>query len=282
MPENFMRIFLLLLSLFTAPVFAAIQIVAAENIYGNIAQTLGGQEVQVTSILNSPNQDPHLFSADPKTVKTLNNAKIIIINGADYDPWAEKLAKNTGAEILNVALINHVSPGANPHLWYNIAYVEAFATKFTSVLSTVDPQHQKYFQKNLQAFLRSTKNLQQQMQQLKPAYPRLFVTATEPVPGYLIEALGWNMLNQHFQLSVMNDTEPSAKDRAAMIKSIETHQAALLFYNQQVTDPTTDTIRQLAEDNHLPTLAVTELLPAQMSFIDWFQMILNNIKAVLR
>ncbi len=37
-----------------------IRIVAAENFYGDIAQQIGGPEATVTSILNNPDQDPHL------------------------------------------------------------------------------------------------------------------------------------------------------------------------------------------------------------------------------
>ncbi len=41
-----------------------VQIVAAENFYGDVAKQLGGAHVSVTSILSNPDQDPHLFEAD--------------------------------------------------------------------------------------------------------------------------------------------------------------------------------------------------------------------------
>ena len=50
---------------------------------------------------------------------------------------------------------------------------------------------------------------------MKHAYAGTPVTATEPVFGYMAAALGLTMLNQRFQLAVMNDTEPSARDVAA-------------------------------------------------------------------
>jgi len=45
----------------------------------------------VTSILSNPDDDPHLFEASPATAKALSDAKIVIVNGVDYDPWMEKL-----------------------------------------------------------------------------------------------------------------------------------------------------------------------------------------------
>src|SRR5689334_3134021 len=68
-----------------------IQIVAAENFYGQIAEQMGGEQVQVTSILSNPQQDPHLFSSSPATARAIVNADILIYNGIDYDPWIKNL-----------------------------------------------------------------------------------------------------------------------------------------------------------------------------------------------
>ncbi len=46
---------------------AAVNVVAAENFYGDVASQIGGRHVAVTSILSNPEQDPHLFEASPKT-----------------------------------------------------------------------------------------------------------------------------------------------------------------------------------------------------------------------
>ncbi len=68
-----------------------VKIVAAENFYGDLAKQIGGANVEVTSILSNPDQDPHLFEASPETAKAIAVAKIAIANGADYDPWMQKL-----------------------------------------------------------------------------------------------------------------------------------------------------------------------------------------------
>lgn len=141
-----LRFFIFILSfLFSIKAFAILHVVAAENMYGDIAQTLGGNQVSVTSILNNPNQDPHLFSADPKTIQALHRADLIIINGADYDPWAENFAKNTQAQIINVAQLNQAQTGANPHLWYNLHYTQIFAQALTSAFSQKNARSKKIF-----------------------------------------------------------------------------------------------------------------------------------------
>src|SRR5208283_3733653 len=105
---------------FSAPALAdPVKVVAAENFYGDLATQIGGENVAVTSILSNPEDDPHLFEASPETAKALTDAKVVIINGVDYDPWMEKLLgahKAPGRkEIVVGGLVGH-KPGDNPHL----------------------------------------------------------------------------------------------------------------------------------------------------------------------
>src|SRR5438128_964696 len=66
-------------------------VVAAENFYGDIARQIGGDGVEVASILSNPDQDPHLFETTPTIVRQIAAARIVIFNGADYDAWMDKL-----------------------------------------------------------------------------------------------------------------------------------------------------------------------------------------------
>src|SRR5260221_518041 len=67
-----------------------ITLVAAESVYGSIAREIGGPDVAVTSVLSNPNQDPHEFEASASTARRIADARIVIYNGADYDPWMAK------------------------------------------------------------------------------------------------------------------------------------------------------------------------------------------------
>src|SRR5476651_2513746 len=95
-------------------------VVAAENFYGDIARQIGGDRVDVVSIMNNPDQDPHLFETTPGVVRQIANAQIVIFNGADYDPWMEKLlaaAPRAGRVVINAAALVGAKSGDNPHLW---------------------------------------------------------------------------------------------------------------------------------------------------------------------
>ncbi len=119
---------------------AAIKLVAAENFYGGVAQQIGGAQVEVTSVMSNPDQDPHLFETSPAVVRELTSADIIIYNGADYDPWMPKLlnvATRPGRTVIVAAQLVHKKAGDNPHLWYDPATMPAVAQSLASAFAKV-------------------------------------------------------------------------------------------------------------------------------------------------
>src|SRR5579872_6675055 len=135
----------------SAPAFAdPVKVVAAENFYGDVASQIGGANVAVTSILSNPDDDPHLFEASASTAKALSDAKIVIVNGVDYDPWMEKLLaanKAPGRREILVATLAHKKAGDNPHLWYNPATIKAVGNALAVDLAIADPAHRADYQK---------------------------------------------------------------------------------------------------------------------------------------
>ena len=95
-------------------------------------------------------------------------------------------------------------------------------------------------------------------------------------------ALGFKMLNYDFQINIMNDTEPSADQTAAFEKSLTFKTAKILFYNSQVTDPTTDRMQKIAKKSGVPIVGVTETQPPdQNSYVGWMLHELDGVEAAL-
>src|SRR6266536_3925446 len=60
-------------------------VVAAENFWGSIAAQLGGNRVQVTSIIDNPNADPHDYEPTTAYANEMATAGFVIENGIGYD-----------------------------------------------------------------------------------------------------------------------------------------------------------------------------------------------------
>ncbi|MER8432485.1 metal ABC transporter solute-binding protein, Zn/Mn family [Mesorhizobium caraganae] len=248
-------------------------IVAAENFYGDLARQIGGSNVTVTSILANPDDDPHLFETSPSTARTIADAKIVIYNGADYDPWMDKLLSASTSKdrttIVAADLIGKKS-GDNPHLWYNPATLPAIAKALSADLAKRDPTNAVHYEANLKAFQTSLQAIDKEIAYVKKTYAGTEVTATEPVFGYMAEALGLKMLNYDFQVALMNDAEPSATQVAAFENSLKDGSAKILFYNSQVTDEATTRLLDIAKQNKVTVIGVTETEPAGQTIQTWF------------
>lgn len=259
-----------------------IRIVAAENFYGDIARQIGGPDVVVTSILNNPDQDPHLFEASPSVGRNVSAARIVIYNGIDYDPWMEKLlgaAKSSNRKTIVVAEQAGRKTGDNPHIWYDRTAIEALAKEIAATLIEEDPDHRSNYERHLATFDSSLTPIRAKVDELRQRLAGTPVTATEPVFGYMLDALGMQIKNQNFQLAVMNNTEPSASDVAAFENDLKTHAVKLLVYNSQATDLIAARMQKIAKTAGIPVVAVTETEPPGKDYQAW---ILGELDAVDR
>ena len=249
-----------------------IAVVAAENFYGDIARQIGGDRVAVVSIMNNPDQDPHLFETTPGIVRQIADAQIAVLNGANYDPWMEKLlsaAPRAGRLVINAAVLTRHKGGDNPHLWYDPSVMPAVARALNAAFSKADAAHAKDYDARLKTTLASLERVAQRVAQMKAKHAGAAITATEPVFGPMAEALGLTMRNQNFQLAMMNDTEPSARDVAAFENDLKEHKVKALLYNSQVSEKLTLRLLDIARQAKVPVVGVTETQPANLSFQDW-------------
>ena len=263
---------------------AAIKLVAAENFYGGVAQQIGGAQVEVTSVMSNPDQDPHLFETSPAVVRELTSADIIIYNGADYDPWMPKLlnvATRPGRTVIVAAQLVHKKAGDNPHLWYDPATMPAVAQSLASAFAKMDPAHAADYKARLATFLASLKPINEKIAHIRKKYSGAPVTASEPVFGYMASALGLKMHNERFQIAIMNDTEPSARDIAAFERDLKEHKVRVMFYNKQASDKIVQHLVELARASKIPVVGVTETIPPGMTFQDWMLSELNDTEKAL-
>ena len=261
-----------------------IKIVAAENFYGDIAEQIGGPDVAVTSILNNPDQDPHLFEVSPSVGRDVSAARIVIYNGIDYDPWMEKLLRAAGSlnrKTIVVADLVKKKAGDNPHIWYDPATISPLAKALCDTLSIEDPAHMAGYEQRLAQFEGSLMPIRGKIGELRKRLAGTEVTATEPVLGYLFGALGMQVRNQAFQLAVMNNTDPGASDVAAFENDLKTHQAKLLIYNSQATNPIAARMRKIAEASGVPVVGASETQPAETNYQGWMTSVLDAIDRAL-
>jgi zinc/manganese transport system substrate-binding protein len=253
---------------------ARLNVVAAENAYGDIVRQLGGPRVHVTSILTDPNADPHLFEPGTKNGLAVAQAKVVIQNGLGYDAFIDKLesAAPSGSrdELVVADLLGVSGKDANPHLWYDVPRLPAIAAGIERALAHADPRRARRYAAALARFDRSLVPLQSTVAAIRRAHARTPIAYTEPVPGYLTDAAGLrNLAPSSFTRAIEDGTEPSAAAVAAMTALVRDRKVRVLLYNSQAVSPITSRIRAAARAAGIPVVPVTETLPPGATFQQW-------------
>lgn len=257
----------------TAGTPGRISVVAGENFWGNIASQIGGDRVAVTSIISDPSADPHEYEATVHDAAVIADARIVIENGVAYDDFVKRLVTaghRHDLSVLNVGNLVGASSDANPHLWYNPAYVEQAARAIEVLLAKADPAHTSSYQANLATFLKGEQAVVDTIAAIKAKYAGTPVGYTERVPGYLVTAAGLRLgTPAAFSVALEEGNDPNPLDSTHFENALRDRTVKALLYNAQVTDSVTSHLRDLAKSSGVPIVGVTENLPAGKDFQTW-------------
>ena len=243
-----------------------IRVVAAENEYGNVAAQIGGKYVNVTSVENNPNTDPHSYEVSPGVAQAVSAAQLVIQNGVGYDAFMTKIesaSANSKRQVIDVQnLLRLPDSTPNPHLWYDPKTMPKVANALAADFATLQPTNASYFKTNAATFIASLQSWLAAIARFKATYPNTPVATTEPVADYMLEASGTHNLTPFgFQADIMNGVDPSPQDVTLQTGLFADHKVKVYVYNQQVTDSLTGTFITAAKKAGIPVIGVYETMP---------------------
>ena len=262
-----------------------VAVVAAENFYGDLVGQIGGDHVSVTSIIVDPTVDPHEYEVSAKDGAAVANARLVIQNGLGYDSFMTRLLKASPGrdrKLIVVGTLVGRKDGDNPHIWYAPATMPRLAQVVAETLVGLDPANAASYRSRLGAFTASMKRLNDEVARLRARYAGTPVGATEPVFGYMSDALGLKVLTPRaFQKAVEEGEEPPAAAVAQMEDQLRTHRVRTLLYNLQTVTPITTKVRQRAKQLGIPVVGVTETEPPGKTYQQWMLGQLAQLDAAL-
>lgn len=266
----------------------AIPIVASTNVWGDIASVIGGSRVRVDAFISDPAQDPHSYEASPRAQLAIASARLIIENGGGYDDFMDSMIAASGskAPVVNAVTVSGVTapPGGelNEHVWYDFPAVGAVAGQIADRLASIDPAGKATFQKNLAEFRRTLSGMQASVARIKAAHSGEQVAITEPVPLYLLQAAGLvDATPPEFSEAIEEGSDVPARVLVATLALFQDRTVVALVYNAQTSGPQTDQVVGAAKDNGIPTVPVTETVPAGEDYVSWMQSNVSALSAAL-
>ncbi|WP_033308628.1 zinc ABC transporter substrate-binding protein [Streptomyces iakyrus] len=264
---------------------ARVAVVASTNVWGDIARRVGGDRVDVTSVISNPDQDPHSYEADPQNQLALSKAKVVVENGGGYDDFVDRMLKsghNDSAEVVNaVEVSGRTAPEGgelNEHVWYDFPTVAKVADRISAALAKADPGDAGAFEKNAAAFKAKLAPLEAEEARIKKAHGGEGVAITEPVPLYMTEASGLvNRTPAQFSEAIEEGDDVSPRVLQESLALFSGKKVKVLVYNEQTSGPQTEKAEAAAKAAGIPVVPVTETLPKGKDYLGWMT---DNVDAL--
>lgn len=289
-----------------------LSVIASTNVYGSIAEAIGGDLITVTSLITSAAQDPHSYEASAQDQLALSKADLVIENGGGYDPFIDTLlsAASSEASVVNASEASgllegdehsedehadeaateeegheghdHVE-GFNEHVWYSFHGVEHVAEAIAEQLSALDADNAATYEANLADFTAQMETLEATAEALHPSTEGLGAAITEPVPLYLLEAAGFtNRTPEEFSEAIEEGTDVAPAVLAETLALFDSGSVALLAYNSQTASSETEQVRAAAEENGVAVVEFTETMPDGADYVSWMTDNLSAISAAVK
>jgi zinc/manganese transport system substrate-binding protein len=254
-----------------------VAVVASTNVYGDIARRIGGDRVDVTSVISDPDQDPHSYEANPQNQLALSKAKVVVENGGGYDDFVDRMLKsghNDDAEVINAVRVSgRTAPKGgelNEHVWYDFPTVAKVADRICAALAKTDPDDAAAFEKNTAAFKAKLAPLEAGEARIKKEHGGEAVAITEPVPLYMIEASGLvNRTPPQFSEAIEEGDDVSPRILQESLALFGGKKVKALVYNEQTSGPQTEKAEAAAKAAGIPVVPVTETLPKGEDYLGW-------------
>jgi manganese/iron transport system substrate-binding protein len=249
----------------TATVDAAgkLVVVTTTTVFADMVSNVGGSLVSVVSLVPK-NSDVHTFEPRPADVRSLGDAKLLVMNGLGLDDWLEKTITNAsaggtpllklGVGLPGVALLTgETAATENPHLWLDVKYAELYVDRIAAALTSVDPAHATAYDTQAAAYKAQLETLDGWVRTeiaTIPAANRRLVTFHDAFPYYAreygIEIVGV-AVNAPGQ-------DPSAGYTAALITAIRNAGVKAIFSESQFPTKLVDILAAEANCKVVATL----------------------------
>lgn len=310
---------------------AGLAVVATTNVYGSLAAQIGGDRVEVTSIIDTAAQDPHSYEASARDRLAVQGADLVIANGGGYDAFMDALLEGSEAHALTAIEFSHALHGEgheesdaadaaadehdhghadeldhadehehehgdedgheghghiagfNEHVWFDAHTMIHVVEGIAAELGELDPDGAGDFEAAASDIIAELEGMEAELEELAAEFAGTGVFITEPLPGYLADAIGLEDLTpDRFAESVEEGADVAPATLLAAIDVIESGEVAVLLTNAQTGGSETERAEQTAEAAGVPVVAFTELLENGSSYAEWMHAAIQSLADALR
>jgi zinc/manganese transport system substrate-binding protein len=238
-----------------------LNVVASFSILSDIVHQIGGDDVKVVALVG-PDGDTHTYEPTPADAKRLASAKLLFVNGLNFETWLPGLTKASGFSGKIVVASKGVTPRTfratdphdepisahtlDPHAWQNLANGKRYAQNVEAGLIAADPAHADAYRERGGAYIAQIDALEARTIKTFAAIPanRRQVVTSHDAFGYFGQAYHVNFIAV---AGVSTEAEPSASEMARIIEQVKRENVPAVFL-ENITSPRL--VEQIAREAH--------------------------------
>lgn len=289
-----------------------IKVVTSTNVWGSVAGAVGGDRVEVDSLIDDPVADPHSYESTATDGLAVAESKLVVFNGGGYDDFAAKLAKQSeGVPAIDAFELSghgeedpedehaeedehaaeegehadedgHGHGGANEHVWYDLETVSKVADEVANQLGEIDPSGKAEFAANATAFKAELDKLADRLAKLGD-HGKVKALATEPVAHYLLETAGiTDSTPEAFSEAIEGETDVPVAAQEEVNQLIDAQRIDVLVNNPQTEIDLTNQLVNRAGKAGIPVVEISETLPEGTSeYVAWIDAAVDKLEAAV-
>jgi ABC-type Zn uptake system ZnuABC Zn-binding protein ZnuA len=276
-------------------------VIAVETFLADFARQVSGGRLEVRSLIPA-GVEPHGYEPTPKDIAAVNEARMLIVNGAGLEGFLAKLLANAGGTRPVVEASAGLSsrtaregearegggtsatPAADtdPHFWLDPVLAVRYVQNIRDGFITIDPAGEAAYRANADAYIGRLKELDLWIRSRVAAIPpaeRLLVTNHESL-GYFADRYGFRIIGTVIP-SVSTEASPTARQLARLVDGLKASRARAVFIE---TGANPQLARQVAEEAGIRV--VTELYTHSLSEAagpapDYLVMMRTDVNAIV-
>jgi zinc/manganese transport system substrate-binding protein len=297
-----------------------VTVAASTNVYGSLAAQIGGDRVDVTSIITSATQDPHSYEASARDRLTVQKADLVIENGGGYDGFIDTLLQDAqDVHVVSAVEFSHDFPGNeghsdeegtseedhdhdhdhaegeegheghnhiegfNEHVWFDPHTMIHVVEAIADELATIDPDGEAEFTANAEEIVADLEGFEADLETLKTDAAGANVIITEPLPGYIATAAGLtDVTPEGFAEAVEEGSDVAPATLLDTLNVVDGGDVAAVLTNAQTGGAETQRVEDAATAAGIPVVAFTELLPEGSSYSEWMSDAIQSLADALQ
>jgi zinc/manganese transport system substrate-binding protein len=228
---------------------AALNVLACEPEWADLAQRLGGEHVKVSSATTGA-QDPHHVEARPSLIARTRNADLLVCTGLELEAgWLPLLVEQSGNAKVARGRPGYFEAGAfvtplevparvdradgdvhaqgNPHLHLDPRNVARVADALARRLAEIDPPHAADYAERHRVFAQQWSEALRRWSERAAPLKGVALVEHHRSLSYLVEWLG---LRREGTLEPKPGIEPSAAQLNALLKSVQQRPVKLVAH----------------------------------------------------